>query len=110
MLNYRTHTIARVSTSNVNGVIKETLASSFTVSGNLQPMNAADLSNAPEGFRNMPGRKWKLYTGPTVELESNDRLIRGNADLFVQGLMPWDQGIIPHKKWMLTEQTEDSDA
>lgn len=103
MLNYRPHTIERVTRANVLGVIQETFASTFEISGNLQPMTAKDLSNAPEGFRSRPGRKWKLYTGPAVELENNDRLIRGTATLYVQGQFPWNEGIRPHRKWMLTE-------
>lgn len=114
ILNPRTYTVRRYATTNERGVIKETLVSSFEVSGNLQPMSARELRAFPEGFRARAA--WKFYTEPDVELYAAelldvlgltyapDRLVfTDGRELYVHGVKDYRHGVLPHKRWVIVE-------
>lgn len=114
LLNAKTWTINRYTQALSGGVWTDTLVSSFTVRGSLQPMSAVELANAPEGFRNAPGAKFKLYTDGSVNLiaggpeddsdaQAADRLDYNGRSLYVRGVLDFSEGILSQKKWMLLE-------
>lgn len=110
ILNAQTYTLERYTRSEVDGVFVSSGPSTSTVSGNLQPMSAGELKGAPEGFTQKPGRKFKFYTLPGVDLRHEvgvgyepDRIVYQGARLFVWGLRDFTQGLLGHKRWLLYE-------
>jgi len=112
LLNGKTWTVSRYTKALSGGVWTESLDSSFTVRGSLQPMREAELANAPEGFRNASGEKYKLYTDGSItlisggveddsDLEGADRIDYNGRTLFVRGVLDFSGGLLSQKKWML---------
>lgn len=122
-LNPKTYTVQRYVQTVVSGVVTETLDSTFTVDGNLQPMSDGALANQPDGFRALPGRKWTFFTGADVALRpggydaddaamfASDRIVI-NADTealaYVHGFKDWSEGLIPGKYWFCVEPETES--
>jgi hypothetical protein len=114
ILNPKPYTVRRFSKSLVNHVVVEAQEDEFTIYGNLQPMTDRELSQAPEGFRSSPGKKWKLYVDalqPILKIGNEpggtqlepDRIVFGQILLFVQGLEDQSTGVLAHRKWMCRE-------
>lgn len=105
ILNARQYGVKRLAKAFVDGVLTETVTDDLTVLGNLQPVSDSELSGMPEGFRRRTGRKFKLYTDPSVVLSIDppDRVAALSTTLFVHGVIEWPQGLIPHRKWLLVE-------
>jgi len=121
LLNPKPYRVLRYSRELNGGVISESFSDDFVVRGNLQPMGDRELANAPEGFRRRPGRKWKFYTAPAIDLRTGganldgedvepDRLVYSDRLLYVHGVDEWDQGLIPHRKWFLIEPEQEIEA
>jgi len=116
ILNAKTWTIQRYNRALSGGVWTETLASTFTIRGALQPIRDAEFNNLPEGFRNAPGRKFKLYVNPdqpdliaggpldnATEAKEADRLVRNGVSLYVRGDEDFTDGVLAYRKWLLVE-------
>ena len=114
MINARTYTVRRFTKVITSGVITVAEVSTFEIMGNLQPMNDRQISAAPEGFREMPGGKFKFYTEDlSTVLVSGGGVINGTTEpdaleymgglLYVHGIEDRSYGLIPHIKYLLIQ-------
>ena len=114
MINARTYTVKRFAKTITNGVITITEIGDLAIAGNVQPMNDRQISAAPEGFRELPGGKFKFYTEDlSTTLVSGGGLIDGTTEpdaieyngalLYVHGIEDRRHGLIPHIKYLLIQ-------
>jgi hypothetical protein len=115
MINARTYTVKRFAKTLTNGVITVAEVSTFEIAGNVQPMSDRQINAAPEGFREMPGGKFKFYTEDLSKpiLVSGGGLIDGTTEpdaieymgglLYVHGIEDRRHGLIPHIKYLLIQ-------
>ena len=116
MINFRPYERKRYTRTFVNGVNVAVLESTATIYGNLQPVSDGELQNMPEGFRSLPGKKFKLYTNGTTILRSRGDSLDGEPDqiefngvnLYVHGETDWSGGLLSYRKYVLTQASTET--
>lgn len=83
--------------------------STFTIDASIQPLNMRELELLPEG-RRASGESYKLYTDYvddllTVTDETPDVVSIYSEDFEVFGKEVWGNGLINHKKYIVTRKT-----